>query len=345
MKLSKFKRLMYVLVGIAFLSTVMVSYADAGKSQPTKQRVYYYVPNFGGHPYFYDMHLGFKYAAEKFQTKIIKVGPDGWDPRAQAEAFEQAIAKKPDGIITILYDGTCIPAIRRAMTNGIPVAVVEANVPNSGALTYVGLDNYSAGVDTAKQLIKIAGDSGNVVVQGNWGASNTDAKVKGFEDFIKANSSWKIVGRVDDKANTEGAIEAAKSAFNNYKFDAIVGLNSSSGPGIAAGMEELNIASGSVVVICHDREDTALEYIAKGYIQASIINKTATSAYQAILMLEAYNNEATGYKNVPISGDNLASDVNPLPEVMYLGTVVITKENVEAFKHDKMPEIKTKLFR
>ncbi|MGA2478163.1 MAG: substrate-binding domain-containing protein [Spirochaetia bacterium] len=331
---------------VLWLVVALMTISMAAFAAPAgKKRVYYYVGNFTGHPYFYDMHLGFKYAAQKFGCEIIKMGPDGWDPKAQSEALEQAISKKPDGIVTVMYDASPRPAVKRAMQAGIPVVVVEANVEDNGALAYIGLDNYQAGVDTAKELIKQAGTTGNVVCQGNWGASNTDAKVKGFEDYIKSHSKWQIVGRVDDKANTEASIEAAKSAFNNYKnMNAIVGLDSSSGPGIGAAMEELKINPEKVTVICHDREDTALEYIKKGFIKASLINKTASSAYQAILMLEAWNDDNIGIKLVPISRNNIKAKVNALPELQYLGTAIINKDNVDEFMHQNIPQFDTKLF-
>jgi DNA-binding LacI/PurR family transcriptional regulator len=41
---------------------------------------------------------------------------------------------------------------------GIPVVVIEANLPDSGAMSFIGLDNYQAGADTAKELIKLGGD-------------------------------------------------------------------------------------------------------------------------------------------------------------------------------------------
>jgi ABC-type sugar transport system substrate-binding protein len=44
------------------------------------------------------------------------------------------------------------------MAAGIPVVVIEANLPDSGAMSFIGLDNYQAGADTAKELIKLGGD-------------------------------------------------------------------------------------------------------------------------------------------------------------------------------------------
>ncbi len=334
-----------VLITAMILFAFSLVFVTGELSAQAKKRVYYYCAGFHGHPYFLDMHLGFRYAAEKFGVEIIKAGPDGWDAKAQAEALEQAVSKKPDGIITIMWDASGKPAIKRAMDQGIPVIVLEANVPDSGAMAYIGLDNYECGVDTAKEIIRIGGMSGNLVAQGNWGASNTDAKFQGLKDYIEKNSQWKIIAKVDDKANTEAAVEAAKSIFNNYKnVTAIAGLDSSSGSGIGMAMEELKINKKGLTVVVHDREDLTLEYIKKGKIDSTLVNKTATSAYLAILLLEAYNDTKYGFANVPISGNNKKAGVDVFPRYMYNGTVIITKDNVNDFVAKNIPQYPTKLY-
>jgi len=322
-----------------FMGTQPVAAADESKSA----RTYYYVAPLMSHPYIYDQHLGFKYAAQTFGVKIVKMGPDGWDTSAAAQAFEQAIAKKPAGIICCLWDPSMVPGVKEARAQGIPVIAIEAIVPNAGVNTYIGLDNYQCGVDTAKELIKRAGAKGQLVVQGNWGASNTEAKLAGFMDYLKANSTWKVVTKVDDKANTEVSIEGAKSAFNNFKnLQGYVGLDSSSAPGIGAAMEELEIKPGSLTVITHDREDSTLEFISKGYVTASLINKTAMQAYLAIAYLELWYTK--GFDKAPVSSDNKAANFDIMPQYVYTGTVTIDKTNVEYFKHNKMSKYDTKLY-
>lgn len=302
-----------------------------------EERVYYFVSGFQSHPYLIDAHSGFKYAAEKFGVKIVKMGPDGFDSKATSEAMEQAIAKKPAGIITCLWDSASVPAIKRAMAAGIPVIAMTSTVPDAGVMTYIGLDNYQSGVDTAKELIKQAGDTGKLVAQGNWGASNTDEKFRGLMDGLKG-TKWQLLSKVDDKANTEAAIEAAKSAFNNFKdLTAIVGLDSSSGTGIGSAMEELNVDPKKVVVVTHDREVGTVEYIQKGLIRSTLIDKTATDSYMSILLLEAYNDENTGLKNVPVARDNAKAGVNIIPETMFEKAVVIDKNNVEEFLYKNLP--------
>ena len=68
-----------------------------------------------------------------------------------------ALSKRPDGIVAVLGDGSSIPPVKKAVAAGIPVVVIEANLPDSGAMNFIGLDNYQAGADTAKQMIKLGG--------------------------------------------------------------------------------------------------------------------------------------------------------------------------------------------
>jgi len=300
------------------------------------KRSYVFAAGVLGHPYWNAAYQGFDYAAQKFGVDIKRVGPQDWNPPAQAEAVEQSIAKKPDGIIAVLWDGSSIPPIKKAMAAGIPVVVVEANLPDSGAMAFIGLDNYQAGADTAKELIKLGGESGKVVALGNWGASNTDAKYRGFSDYLAAHSKWTILGKVDDKGTTNPAIEAAKSLLNTYNdATGIVGLDSSAGTGLGLAAEELRMDISKLTIVVNDREDAVLDYIHKGVIGASILNKTALEAYMAIELLEAYNDSKIGLADVPISTNNKSAGVTPMPENVFMGTVVVDKNNVEYFLHKK----------
>jgi ribose transport system substrate-binding protein len=318
-------------------------------------RTYYLCSSHQAHTYFADSHLALRYAAEYFNVKIVASGPDAWDTAAQAQAIEQAISKQPAGIITRMWDNSPLDAIRQATRAGIPVIITETRMGETqddigGALTYIGLNNYDCGRDTARELVKQSGStSGMLVLMGNWGASNTDSKRAGVKDWLSENApGWQIVAEVDDKADTAAAIEAGKSIINNYASRAgtaklgIIGLDSSSGTGISQAMEELNIAPGTATIVVHDREPSTLDYIEKGYIAATLVNKTATDEYMGILVMEDWNNG--GLKNVPLSSDNAAAGITAVPDNMYNTAFAITKSNVQYFKASVMPDIRTSLY-
>jgi len=316
---------------------------EEAAAEPAEMRTYYMVSSHQAHPYFADSHLALRYAAEYFQVNIIAAGPEGWDTQAQAEAIEAAVANQADGIITRMWDDSPAEAVKKSMAAGIPVIMTETRTAVNPGLTYIGLDNYQCGRDTAKELVERAGTTGSVALMGNWGAANTDAKLAGVKDYLAEFSEWEVVVEADDKAATADAIEAAKSVFNNYPdVDAVVGLDSSSGTGISLAMEELDIEAGSVKVVVHDREPATLEFIAKGYIDATLINKTATDEFLAILIMEDWNNG--GLKNIPVSSDNAAAGVNPVPENMYNTAAVIDADNVDFFVAENMPTFDTSLY-
>lgn len=309
--------------------------AEAGQTAEEKDVTYYYIGVNNNHPYWYDVHQGFEYAAEQLGVRVVKSGVDGWDPQGQAAALEQAITKNPDGIIVPVFDASMLPGLKAAKEAGIPVVAIESTMEDAEVVSYIGLDNYDSGKQTAKQLIEYGGDGGKVVIMGNWGAANTDQKLAGLEDYLASNGSWEIIAKLDDKAVTETAIEQAKAAFNNYpEMTAIIGLDSSSGAGIGAAMEELGKEPGSITVVVHDREVLTLEYIEKGYLNCTMVNKTASMPFLALQILEGIVKH--NMQGLPISADNAASGVNAVPEVCYNGTVVITQDNVENFMVSNM---------
>jgi ribose transport system substrate-binding protein len=55
----------------------------------------------------------------------------------------------------------------------------------------------------------------------------------------------------------------------------------------------------------------------------------------AIELLEAYNDSKIGLADVPISTNNKSAGVTPMPENVFMGTVVVDKNNVEYFLHKK----------
>jgi ribose transport system substrate-binding protein len=341
------KRKKWCVLMVVFLFVAAALFAS-GKEQETggggmavekkEPSHYYLVGAVLAHPYILDQKLGMRHAAEYFGCTVDIVGPQDWDMTAQAEALEQVIPKKPDGIIIPLWDATAVPGVKKAMSMEIPVITIEAAVADHGCLTYIGLDNYQAGYDTGIELIKRGGNSGKLGIVMNAGASNTELKKQGVLDAIK-DSRWEVVVQAEDKANTEDAIEAAKAMFNAHpEITGVVGLDSSAGTGIGVAIEELGLQNQDMTIVVHDREDTVLEYVEKGIIDATVVAKTALMSYLAVALLEDYNARKNTDFDVPISKDNMAAGVRSVPENVYVGAEIVDKNNVQYFLRKNMPK-------
>ena len=157
--------------------------------------------------------------------------------------------------------------------------------------------------------------------------------------FINQDTGWVVVVQAEDKANTEDAIEAAKAMFNAHpELTGVVGLDSSAGTGIGVAIEELSLQKKDMTIVVHDREDTVLEYIDKGVIDATVVAKTALMSYLAVALLEDYNARKNTDFDVPICGNNLAAGVRSVPENIYVGAEIVDKNNVKYFLRKNMPK-------
>lgn len=321
------------------LAATLLAMCFAVPAMAEADRTYYYVAPYQSIPYCVDMHYGFEYAVNQLgdDVQIVCVGPDDGDSDAAAEALEQVIAKNPDGIITANWDNNMNAAVEKARAAGIPVVCVESSSDVEYDF-YIGLNNFSTGSETGEALVKYAGESGKLLVIGNWGSTNIDDKLAGLEDYLAAYPGWEILGTEDGDCDTETSIQAATNLLVKYGSDAtaFVGLDSACGGAIATAMEELGYEPGSLTVVCADREDAMIEYIKEGYITASLCNQTAAMCTFAVYYLEMVND--LGLYSSPITADNAAAGINALPSVFYTQNVVIDADNADLFLHENIDE-------
>ena len=63
-------------------------------------------------------------------------------------------------------------------------------------------------------------------------------------------------------------------------------------------------------------------------IDSTIVTRTAVNTYMGLLLLHQYN-----HYDVPITDDNVANNIIWLPSNVDVGTMVVNKDNVDAFFH------------
>ena len=331
------KKILTLVLAIAMLMSF------AAFAEESHGHTYYYVAPGQGQPFSWDMHLGFKWAAEQFGVEIIAMGADDWNSETTCQMLETVVSQNPDGIVTAAWDAAMNPGIQKAQEAGIPIVLVEAESGNPGDL-YIGLDNVDTGRETADALIEYAGEEGKLLVIGNWGSTNIDQKFEGLQEVLANYPGWEILGDADSDAAGEVALQAAKDLLTQFPdATAFVGLDSACGAAIGQAMEELNMDPGSLTVVCADREDAMLDYIRLGYITASLTNRTAMMCYLAVGFLEMVNDY--GFNTVPVTGDNAAAGISVFPLHVYTGNVAITADNVDNFDHNQMDDYATELYK
>lgn len=290
-------------------------------------QLYIEVSALGGLDYFYDHMLGCEMAGKELGVRTEYVGPADYDMNAMVAAFEQAIAKKPNGIVVVGFEDTLVPIVDKAIEAGIPVVTVDADLPTSKRLSFVGTGNYTAGFTGGKYLAESLGGKGKVALMTKPGQSNLEERIRGYQEALATFPEIEVVQIADTQSDPIVAAQAAGTLLQ--KFPDLAGIacvEAAGGSGAATAVKEAGKV-GQVKIISMDRGEDVLNDIEAGVITASVAQQTALMPYYAIQILINVNNS-----NVAITSDNAAANVSGVPASVDTGVIIIDANNAKFFK-------------
>ncbi len=293
----------------------------------TSEQLYIQVSALGGLDYFYDHMLGCEMAGKELGVKTEYVGPVDYDMTSMIAAFEQAIAKNPNGIVVVGFEDTLVPIIDKAVEAGIPVVTVDADLPTSKRMSFVGTGNYTAGFTGGQYLAAELDGKGKVVLMTKPGQSNLEERVRGYQEALAAFPEIEIVQIADTASDPVVAAQAASALLQ--KFPDLAGIacvEAAGGAGAATAVKEAGKV-GQVKIISMDRGEDVLADIEAGVITASVAQQTALMPYYAIQILMNVNNS-----KVAITTDNAAAGVAGVPATIDTGVIIIDANNAQYFK-------------
>lgn len=161
----------------------------------------------------------------------------------QIEEIYDFIDMKVDAIFINTVDWIGIkPALEDAKKAGIIIIAIDTDVYDENLIDCTILsDNYNAGVECAKDLMKNS-EEANIILLEHTIAKSAIDRIKGFEDTIKNNNNYKIVAR----SNWDGQLETAMPVVENLLAKApdanvIMALNDPSALGAIMALEQKNI--------------------------------------------------------------------------------------------------------
>jgi len=119
--------------------------------------------------------------------------------------------------------------LTKAVAAGIPVICVDADVPESRRVMYIGTDNGRP--EREREANGGAGLKGNIIVITIPGQRNLDDSVAGVADALKNYPSLKLMPLVDDKGDWRSAFDQiSEMILKKEKIDGIICLEATGGP-------------------------------------------------------------------------------------------------------------------
>jgi ribose transport system substrate-binding protein len=282
-------------------------------------------------PYWQEAEAGLRDVAKEMGlgVKAEMDGPTTYDPKAEVDAFQKAVSSHPAGILVSVANPELFQApIAAAIASGIPVICVDADAPDSKRIMFIGTDNFRAGQESAKRIADILKGHGDILLVTIPGQLNLEERVRGANEALKKYPGIKVVQTIDDKGNSNNAFDAVNAVLSakKQKVDGILCLEASGGAGAASALHRVDM-TGKIAIVSFDKDPETLDWIDRGGINATVVQKPYVMAYYGVKFLDDLHHNAVhefkDWHNAPAS---------PLPAWVDTGTAIVDKTNLAAFK-------------
>ncbi|QIM21516.1 ABC transporter substrate-binding protein [Phycicoccus sp. HDW14] len=289
--------------------------SSSGTSGGNDNKNIAFVQGVAGDEFYITMQCGIEAKAKELGYTVTTQGPQKFDPTLQKPIVDSVTASKPAALLVAPTDVQAMQApLQQAAAAGIKVVLVDTTVNDpSFAVSEISSDNVGGG-KAAFEAIKAAKPSGGkvLVISTDPGVSTVDARVKGFEDAAKADSSFNYLGVQYSHNDPATAANLVSSALQ--KDPDIVGIfatNLFSAEGSATGVRQAG--AKDLTIVGFDAGPNQIKALQDGTVQALVAQQPGTigtdGVEQAVAALTGKSVEKkiqTGF--TIITKDNLSGE-------------------------------------
>ena len=250
----------------------------AAPAKPSKNYNLTFIQGVAGDEFYISMQCGIQAEAAKLGVSVRTQGPQKFDPTLQRPIVDSVVASKPDAILIAPTDVSAMQApLQAAAQAGINVVLVDATVKDpSFATSQIASDNVGGGKAAFDAIKQLAPEGGKVMIMSvDPGISTTDARAKGFEDAVKADSKFKYLGIQYSHNDPATASNLISSALQ--KDPDIVGVfaaNLFSAEGTATGVRQAG-KQNQVKIVGFDAGPNQVKALKAGTVQALVAQQPA----------------------------------------------------------------------
>lgn len=223
--------------------------------------------------------------AEKMDGVELIVNDGEGNAEKQIAQCESFVAQGVDAVIISPYDyDAAVTAAQTCVDAGIPVFVAKGLIADMSVVeTYVGSDDFNAGVIEMNYIADLLEGKGNIVViEGPTGVTGAVLRNDGIASVLEKYPDIKVLYSQPADWYRDQAMELMENWLQlGADIDAVVAHNDEMALGAYDALEAAGIAD-SVPVIGIDGIQAAVESVGDGKMKASILQDSKTIAETAI---------------------------------------------------------------
>ncbi len=237
-------------------------------------------------PFYITMICGAQEEAKKQGVKFSSNGSAQWDVSQQRPIIDSVAATKPAALLISPVDTDALtPDLKQMQSAGTKVVLVDTTVSDSSiGVSRISSDNEAGGKTAADALAKEMGDKGSaIVISVKPGVSTTDARIKGFQDQIKAahpNITLLPVQYDDDQPQKAAQIIQSTVAAHP-DLAGVFADNVKTAEGVAAGVNQAG-KKGQIKISAFDAGPQQVEDLKNGTVQVLIAQDPASIGVQGV---------------------------------------------------------------
>ncbi|HTB92546.1 MAG TPA: substrate-binding domain-containing protein [Candidatus Sulfotelmatobacter sp.] len=315
-----------IVIGFVLIGAMLI--AACAKPYHEENERYVFVATNIELPYWQEANAGFMDAAKSLGVRAELVGPTGYQPNAELLQFREIVEKQPAGICLSAGKPEIFQAdIDKAIAEGIPVICVDADVPGSKRVLYIGTDNVKAGRESLKQMAELVNSGGSIAVITISGQRNLDDRVAGIADALKNFPKMNLAKILDDQGDTRTAFDLTSDLIQKKeKIVGIICVEATGGSGAAGALHRFSL-EGKLPIVAFDGDPETLDGIDRGAIAASVTQKPYVMSYYGLKFLDdLHHNAVHQFK------DWRTALAPPVPTFVDTGTLIVDKNNLKLYR-------------
>jgi methyl-accepting chemotaxis protein len=253
------------------------------------------------HPFITEMIKNGQKTAERYGYEFLVNCPE-----AGAQRFERQIEKirelETKGInyliLTPADSERFVSVINELDEKGVKTICIDSDCPNSKRLSFIGTDNYAAGIKMGEVIAKHLKnkEKGDVIISmTDRNRTNMVERLTGVEDELKKHKNLKIIAMDYGKINTTDRIKNLEELVRKYPhFDLMAGLDAHFCEMVEILKKKCNLTDK--IFIGFDNIPKNIELLEKGVVDAIVAQRQELFTNIAIRKIYSYEagNPETG---------------------------------------------------
>ena len=227
-------------------------------------------------------------AAGREAVKIIWKGPLKEDDREQqVQVVENFVGRHVSAIVLAPLDRKALVApVEGAVGAKIPVIVIDSGLDSKAPASSVSTDNREGGRIAARELGKLLGGNGNVILlRYAVGSASTEQREEGFLEILKKDFPGIKLLSTDQHAGAtrDTAKQAAENLLNRFgkQVTGIFASNESAASGMLLALRDAGLA-GKVKFVAFDSGETLNAGLLAGHVDGLVVQNPLRMGYLGV---------------------------------------------------------------